>query len=176
MNHHIAIYCRISISEDGKRESASIQSQEHRCRQAIDSRELKNREDNIKLYIDDGCSGKDTNRPAFQRLYSSIGRDEVSHLFVTEVSRISRKSADFHNFLEKMRAHNVKFVSLKECVDQTTPLGALQLGLASLFATYEREQLRERCTASARSRAERGLWCGSIPLGYRRGENPGELQ
>jgi site-specific DNA recombinase len=172
----IAIYLRISVAESSEKENSSIKSQEHRCQQKIKTLELTKYDNKVLTFIDQGYSAKDLQRPAFKEMMKLIRSNRVSHLVVSEASRISRDILDFFNVLRLLKEHNVKLISLKEYVDQNSSLGILQLGLAGLFATFERDQLRERCLVAARSRAERGSWAGSIPLGYKRGERPGELR
>ena len=64
--------------------------------------------------------------------------------------------------------HGCDFVSMSENFDTSTPLGRAMIGILSVFAQLEREQIRERMAIGRTERAKSGLWQGGgwIPIGY----------
>ena len=64
-------------------------------------------------YMDDGFSGLNFERPAFQKLVADIESGLIGTVIVTDSSRISRNWLDFANWLErcKRKETSVKFVS-----------------------------------------------------------------
>ena len=66
-----AIYCRQSID---KKESISVETQETFCRNYI-NRIPHNKI--IEVYCDKGYSGKNINRPAFQKLLEEVTQDKI---------------------------------------------------------------------------------------------------
>ena len=87
-------------------------------------------------------------------------------VIVTELSRLSRRVKDFCHIWDFLKEHNVKFMSLKENFDTSTPMGELMLIQAISFAQFERETIVGRIKNGARARAERGLAGGGLPLGF----------
>ena len=164
----IAAYVRLSPSGDD-REEGSLVSHPQRIKDFV---ELKNRQADTpwgkitKWYIDKDQSGKDLNRPDFQRMCSDIKNGLIDAVVVTELSRLSRKVRDFCHVWDFLKEHNIKFISLKENFDTSTPMGELMLIQAISFAQFERETIVERIKNGARARAERGLGCGWPPLGF----------
>ena len=164
----IAAYVRLSPSGDD-REEGSLVSHPQRIEDFIG---FKNGQTGGKWgkitgwYIDKDQSGKDLNRPDFQRMCRDIEAGFVDAVVVTELSRLSRKVKDFCHVWDFLKEHNVKFISLKENFDTSTPMGELMLIQAISFAQFERETIVERIRNGSRARAERGLANGCLPLGF----------
>lgn len=108
-----AIYGRQSID---KKDSISIESQFEFCRY-----ELKGGEG--KEYKDMGYSGKNIDRPDFQRLLGDIRAGLIKRVVVYKLDRISRSIVDFAKLMEIFMQYNVEFVSCTEKFDTSTPMG-----------------------------------------------------
>ncbi|MGZ3769414.1 MAG: recombinase family protein [Bdellovibrio sp.] len=177
--NRIGIYLRVSTEEQAKILEGSLVSQRRRAEEYVDGQ--NRREPNwgsiIDIYCDEAKSGKDMNRPEFQRLLEDIRVGRINLVLASELSRLSRSIKDFCGLLDFFKEHKVKLVTLREQFDTTTAAGELMMFNLVNFNQFERKQTGERITANFTSRAERGLWNGGvIPLGYKRNpENPGSL-
>lgn len=61
--------------------------------------------DTVEIINDDlGASGLDAHRPGCQRLIQMIGAEQVGLVLVTDLTRLSRSSADFERFLDLCRS------------------------------------------------------------------------
>ncbi|MCD8123624.1 MAG: recombinase family protein, partial [Lachnospiraceae bacterium] len=121
------------------------------------------------VYIDGGFSGSNLNRPAMQRLIGDVQRDEISHVLVYKLDRLSRSQKDTLYLIEDvLNPHHTAFVSLGESMDTGTPMGRLMLGILSAFAQLERENIRERTRMGMLERVRDGYWMGGgrVPFGY----------
>lgn len=96
-----AIYARQSI---GKKDSISIQTQIKMCGRCCT--------DENRVYSDKGWSGKNLDRPEFQRLLSDIKRGEINKLIVYKLGRISRSLSDFSNLMDVFRQCGVEILTL----------------------------------------------------------------
>ena len=94
-----------------------------------------------KIYLDK-MSGKDTNRPELQEMFTFIREGDT--VLVTEFSRFSRSTKDLLDLVEKLQAKKVDFRSLKENVDTTTSSGKLVLTIFAALSEFERSLIRER--------------------------------
>ena len=164
----IAAYVRLSPSGND-REEGSLVSHPQRIKDFVSWK--NNQAGNgwgkiVKWYTDKDQSGKDLNRPDFQKMCRDIESGLVDAVLVTELSRLSRKVKDFYHLWDFLKEHNVKFISLKENFDTSTPMGELMLIQAIGFAQFERETIVERIKNGSRARAERGLANGNLPLGF----------
>lgn len=167
----IALYIRVSTEEQARVQDGSLISQRKRLEEYVEG---QNRRDSgwgqiIDVYIDEGRSAKDMNRPQFQRLLSDVRMGKVNLVLSTELSRMSRSIRDFCEIWDLFKKHNTNFITLREQFDTTTAAGEMMVFNLINFAQFERKQTGERIAANFKSRAERGLWNGGqIPLGYKR--------
>lgn len=69
-------------------------------------------------YVDDGCTGTDTNREGFQKLLSDIYAKKINCVIVKDLSRLSRNYTDAGSLIENLFVQmNVRFISLTEGID-----------------------------------------------------------
>lgn len=157
MERYEAAYARQSVE---KKDSLSIRAQLDLCRKASAN-------DGIKTYQDRGYSGKNTDRPSFQRLLKDIRAGKVSKLYVYRLDRFSRSIADFGQLWNVLKEHDVEFVSVTENFDTSTPMGRAMLHIIMVFAQLERETTAERVKDNYATRVRTGAWPGGpAPYGY----------
>lgn len=122
-----------------------------------------------KVYIDGGYSGADTNRPALQDMIRDVGLGLFDGVLVYKLDRLSRSQRDTLEIIEDiLLPSKVEFISMTENLDTSTPFGRAMIGILSVFAQLEREQIKERMTIGIEARAKEGKWHGSKnpPVGY----------
>ena len=152
-----AIYGRQSID---KKDSISIESQFEFCRY-----ELKGGEG--REYKDKGYSGKNIERPDFQRLLQDIKLGLIKRVIVYKLDRISRSIVDFAKLMELFKQYNVEFVSCTEKFDTSTPMGRAMLNICIVFAQLERESIQMRVQDAFYSRCTKGYYMrGRTPYGF----------
>lgn len=121
-----------------------------------------------EVYVDGGFSGKNTNRPAFQKMMMDVALKKFDVLVVYKIDRLSRSILDFHKTMEVLNKNNIQFVSMSQQFDTTTAIGRLALTILVDFANFEREIDVERATDIYKQRRKIGIPYGRIPYGYRR--------
>lgn len=123
--------------------------------------------DEFIIYEDEGFSGRNTNRPEFQRLLKDVKQKKFGVLICYRLDRISRNVADFSSTLELLQDNHIAFVSIKEQFDTSTPMGKAMVYIASVFAQLERETIAERVRDNMMELAKSGRWLGGqCPLGF----------
>ncbi len=108
---HVALYIRLS-KEDGNDESLSVTNQR---KILLDYLEQTFIGDYLLVdsFVDDGASGTDYERPAFQRMLREIEAGGVNCVICKNLSRAFRNYADQGYFLEHFfPLHNTRFVTL----------------------------------------------------------------
>ena len=71
-----------------------------------------------ETYIDDGCTGTDTNREDFQRLLADIHAKRINCVIVKDLSRLARNYTDAGSLIENLFVQmNVRFISLGDNID-----------------------------------------------------------
>lgn len=94
-----------------------------------------------QVYIDK-CSGKNTDRPQFQKMMSTLEAGDT--VVVESYSRMSRSTKDLLDTVEKLNEMGVGFVSKKENIDTTTAAGRMFLTFIAGMNQFEREVMLER--------------------------------
>ena len=154
-----AIYTRQSVD---KLDSISVESQVEFCMY-----ELRG-DTNYQVYSDKGYSGKNINRPNFQRLLKDIKNGKISRVIVYKLDRISRSVLDFANMMDIFQKYNVEFISCNEKFDTGTPMGRAMLNICIVFAQLERETIQQRVKDTYASRSQKGFYMGGrIAYGFR---------
>lgn len=122
--------------------------------------------DLVKIYVDGGFTGANTNRPALQDMIEHL--DLYDLVLVYKLDRLSRMQKDMLTLIEFMQEHGCKFASIQENFDTSTPLGMAMVGILGAFAQLERTQIKERMAIGRAGRTKKGLWrAGSnVPTGY----------
>ncbi|MDA8218083.1 MAG: recombinase family protein, partial [Dehalococcoidales bacterium] len=88
----------------------------------------------LQLYRDEGVSAKDTERPALQRLLADVRAGRVAVVLVTKLDRISRSLRDLLDLMALFEAAGVKFVSLRDNIDTSGPVGRFILHILGAIA------------------------------------------
>ncbi|MCI8707598.1 MAG: recombinase family protein, partial [Lachnospiraceae bacterium] len=118
--YHAAIYVRLSkedgdVAAAGKAESNSISNQKNLIKEF-----LKGREDIevVSERVDDGYSGSDFERPAFQMMLEDIKRGVVDCVVVKDLSRFGREYIDSGMYIERLfPALGVRFIAVNDGYD-----------------------------------------------------------
>ena len=159
-----ALYMRVSTRE--QIENYSIPSQKEKLEAYCKSKGW----DIHDTYIDGGYSGSNIDRPDLQRLLGDI--KDVDVVIVYKLDRLSRSQKDTLELIEdNFLKNNVEFVSLTETLDTSSPFGRAMIGILSVFAQLERENIAERMRNGHIKRAEegyRGMGGDYDPSGYAR--------
>ena len=158
-----ALYIRVSTLYQIDKDSLPFQRQE-----LINLAKYMLGTDDYEVFEDAGYSGKNTDRPAYQRMMARIRRKEFTHLCVWKIDRISRNLLDFASMYDELKRYNVTFVSKNEQFDTSSAMGEAMLKIILVFAELERKLTSERVMGVMLDRASKGLWNGArMPLGYK---------
>lgn len=157
MTRQDAIYARQSVD---KAESISIESQIEFC-------QYETRGNPCRIYQDKGYSGKNTERPEFQKMLAAVRNCEISRVICYKLDRCSRSILDFANLMEEFQRYGVEFVSCTEKFDTSSPMGRAMLNICIVFAQLERETIQQRVLDAYHARSRRGFYMGGkIPFGF----------
>lgn len=160
----VAIYTRVSTIEQAE-EGYSISEQQDKLKKYCDIKDWKV----ARVYTDPGFSGSNTNRPSLQQLISDCKNSMFDAVLVYKLDRLSRSQKDTLYLIEDVFNKNgVGFISLSENFDTSTAFGKAMIGILSVFAQLEREQITERMTLGRVGRAKAGKAMGwsNCPFGY----------
>mgnify|MGYP000166701538 CR=1 FL=1 len=118
--YHAAIYVRLS-KEDGavasheKTESNSIANQKSLIRDFLEN---KNDIEVVQEYVDDGFSGSNFERPAFQMMLEDIKKGKIDCVVTKDLSRFGREYIDSGMYIERLfPAMGVRFIAINDGID-----------------------------------------------------------
>ena len=163
-NKITALYCRVSTDAQYE-EGYSIDAQTELLEAYCKSRQITN----YKPYVDGGFSGSNLNRPRIQKLIEEAETGVIERVVVYKLDRLSRSQKDTLYLIEDVFIPNgVDFVSINESFDTATPFGRAMIGILSVFAQLERDNIRMRTRMGMLKRVEDGYWMGGgvVPFGY----------
>jgi len=134
-----ALYIRVSTTNQAE-EGESLDEQEERLQNYCAYKGWKN----FKIYREEGFSGKDMKRPAFQQMMSELHKDKINTIIVKKIDRLSRSIIDFENIYKVIESKGADLVSIQENFDTSTAIGRAVIRIILIFAQMEREQTSER--------------------------------
>lgn len=159
-----ALYERVSTTAQAE-EGYSIGAQIDRLTKFAESKGYQV----VNHYTDAGYTGSKLDRPGLKKMIRDIEHSKIDVVIVFKLDRLSRSQKDTLYLIDDVfLKNNVEFVSMSESFDTSTAYGRAMLGLLSVFAQLERENIRERIKMTFAERARKGLYHGgsSIPSGY----------
>ncbi len=111
-------------------------------------------------YVDDGVSGSKDSRPALDRMMADARAGKLDLVAVWRFDRFARGTRHLLVACEELRVAGVGFLSLREQVDTSTPMGKAMFTIIAAMAELERDVLRERVIAGVRRAQAAGKHCG----------------
>lgn len=167
MQQHVfsRVACYVRVSTENQLENYSIGEQTERLKAYCKAKGWTI----YNFYPDPGYSGGNENRPALQQMIKDIHAEKIDMVAVYKLDRLSRSQKDTLTLLEdEFIANNVEFVSISENFDTSTPFGRAMIGILSVFAQLEKDQITERFTMGRIGRSKAGYYHGgpTPPTGY----------
>lgn len=157
--------CYVRVSTENQLDNFSIEEQMDRLTAYCKAKDYSI----VKFYTDGGYSGGNMNRPALQQMLADIDKKQINMVIVYKLDRLSRSQKDTLTLIEdKFLANHIDFISVNENFDTSTPFGRAMIGILSVFAQLEKDQITERFTMGRIGRAKSGLYHGGgyAPIGY----------
>lgn len=171
----VAIYIRLSMADDdtrrSKEESDSVQHQR------LLIHEFLNRHQELKdaprtEFVDDGFTGTNTDRPAFQNTMKKLRSGELNVLVTKDFSRAMRDYTEMGNYLECVFPFlGVRYISINDGYDSNDYKGVtsgMDVVIRNIvYASYSKD-LSVKTTTAKLQMMKQGKYVGSIaPYGYR---------
>ena len=124
-----------------------------------------------EIICDEGISGsgeKTNKRDGYNSIMKMIEDGEVDTLVVISISRWGRNLGQIYKSVQLMETKGVKFLSIKENIDTSSPYGRFTINLLSSLYEMELELIRERTKDTLKVKKENGKVYSKTPFGYNR--------
>ena len=173
--YKVAIYIRLS-KEDvdrGYDESESIKNQRTLLTEYVQKlgRECKL----IDIYIDQGYTGTNFNRPAFQKMIRDINSGKVNMVVTKDLSRLGRDYIETGEYIEKwFPENNVRYVSVTDGIDTfETANGNNDIApFKSILNDMYSKDLSKKIRTALHTMQKQGKWVGGkTAIGYMKDPN-----
>lgn len=160
------VVCYVRVSTENQLENYSIDEQRERLESYCKAMGWRI----YRIYTDGGYSGGNMDRPALQEMLNDIKeKKNIESVVVYKLDRLSRSQKDTLTLIEDyFLKSNVDFVSVCENFDTSSPFGKAMIGILSVFAQLEKDQITERFTMGRIGRSKAGYFHGggNAPKGY----------
>ena len=157
-----AIYCRLSRDDGTETESNSIGNQKKMLTQKAKELGLTN----TKYYVDDGYTGTNFNRPAFQELLDDIEMGYISVVIVKDLSRLGRDYVSVGHYTDNyFPEHNVRFIAVNDMVDSDEGENEIAPFKNVMNEMYARD-ISRKVRSAHRIRGNMGEPLSQPPYGY----------
>lgn len=126
---------------------------------------------NIVVFVDDGYTGMNEDRPAFQKMNALMKQGRVKFVITYSLDRIGRTQMIILKFLkERCEQYKCDFYAVKDNVDsRSKQTYGILISILSIFAEFDHDAIIAKLTSGRRQRALDGYWKGGgiPPYGYR---------
>ncbi len=155
------IYCRVS-SQRQVNEGSGLESQEHRNKQYASNKNYKI----VSIFKDEGISGAEGNRPAFNKLLGFID-NHPKDKFVVIVDDSSRIARDMRVHLALRKSLNERQVRIESpnFNFEDSAEGLLVENVTAAVNQYGREQNARQVKQKMKARIDAGYWPFCPPPG-----------
>lgn len=173
MANELAYYIRLSEADEetgkNKDESESISNQRSLILKYIkDHPEFDDW--TIHEYADDGFSGTNGDRPAFQRMLDRIHEGSIQCVIVKDLSRFARNYILLGEYLEQIFPFlGVRFIAINDGYDSKTTTSAadsMSVVLKSVLNAYYSKELSHKIRATINLKMQKQEYRGIPPFGY----------
>lgn len=163
-----ALYCRLSRDDNLDGDSNSIQNQKLILQKYADENGFQN----TKFYIDDGYSGANFNRPAFEEMIGDVENGDIAVVITKDLSRLGRNQLHTGLYIEEIfPSFDVRYIAVNDSVDTLYETSSELMPFKNLFNEWHVRDSSRKVRAVFKAKAQRGLRVGSrAPYGYRKNE------
>lgn len=164
--YNVGLYIRLSREDDDKNyESESITNQKSLLIQYA-------KENNLRIcdiYIDDGFSGTNFDRPGFKRLIKDIELKKINMVITKDMSRLGRDYIGTGELVEKFfPEHNVRYIAVTDNID--TYLDSTNNDIApfkAIMNDFYAKDISKKIKSSLKAKMKDGKYVGGrAPFGY----------
>ena len=159
-----ALYCRLSQDDGLEGDSNSIQNQKNILQKFAEDHHFPN----PCFHVDDGFSGGNFQRPAFQQMISDMENGEIGIIVTKDLSRLGRNQLHTGLYIEeRFPMFGVRYIAINDNVDTDSSESNDLMTFKNLFNEWFIRDTSRKIRAVLKAKAERGERLGTrAPYGY----------
>jgi len=164
-DYKAALYIRLSKEDDSESESQSVANQRSMLRDFSQKQMLFVHDE----YIDDGYSGGNYDRPAFNRLIDDIESKKVNMVITKDMSRLGRDYIQTGYYMERyFPEKQVRYISLLDGIDTGIDSSMNDITpFKAIFNDLYAKDISKKIKSVKHDKQRKGLFIGGkAPYGY----------
>lgn len=162
-----AIYLRLSVEDNGKKDADSLENQRELLLSYVADRPYL---ELVEIYEDNGFTGTDFERPDFQRMLEDAQKGKINCIVVKDLSRLGRNYVEAGNYLEKVFPFlNIRFIAVNDNYDSVSLTSGEQLGatLKNVVNDIYAKDISRKSGSALKMKRVKGEYIGNYaPYGY----------
>ena len=154
-------YLRLSNEEADEGESSSIKNQRMIIQDYCERNEILL----VRVFIDDGWSGGNFDRPAFQEMIALLEQGKANIVITKDLSRLGRDMREASYYAEQyFPEHGIRYLTVADNFDteQENVMAPFQFAMNEVYLRDGSRKVKEVLKA----KREKGLYCACAPYGY----------
>ena len=163
------LYYRLSRDEDKKLNSLTNQ------RKILEEYAQSHGYQVIGESYDDNVSGMHFNREGIEKIQDEVERGTVDAILVKDLSRLGRHKTQTAMFIDYLREHDVRVLSVTENIDTGNEDDELMVGFKGIFNDLYCRDISKKIRAGYRQKQRGGIVL-IPPMGYFKDKNTGEIR
>ena len=122
------------------------------------------------VYVDDGFTGTNFNRPAFKRMLKDIKAGKVNCVIVKDLSRFGRDYIDTGRYLERdFPEMGVRFISVTDSIDSMKQAYDMLLPIKNIFNEQYARDISKKVQTAVKTKQKAGEFIGAFTsYGYKK--------
>ena len=163
---YVALYERLSRDDELQGESNSIKNQ----KEYLEHYAMDNGFNNFRLFVDDGYSGTNFDRPAFTQMIEEIKEGNISAVIVKDMSRFGRNYLQVGFYTEMFFPNNkVRFIAVGNGIDSIRENENDFVPFVNIMNEWYAKDTSKKIRTVFKERMKTGKRCsGAIPYGFYR--------
>lgn len=163
-NSRVAIYCRLSKDDEQSCESVSIETQKIMLTKYCSDHKFEI----FDIYIDDGYSGLNFNRPSFKRLIQDLENGKFNIVVTKDLSRLGRDYIQTGYYIDVyFVTKNIRYIAVNDGIDTqqgNNDIAPFKNILNDMYA----KDLSRKVKSAKQQRAQNGFYISAQPpYGYK---------
>lgn len=170
--YRAGLYLRLSREDGGRKSAHTIENQRELLLRYVASREDM---EPAEIYIDNGCSGTDFERPAFRKMMGDIRAGKINCVVVKDLSRLGRNYLESGNYIENVfPLLHTRFVAVNDYYDSLNAdrdENGVTVPLKNIINEIYARDISRKVSASLELKKNAGCYGGGYaPYGYKKSE------
>lgn len=168
--YNVGIYLRLSKEDETVGQSESIENQKNFITKYV----LEQNWNIIDIFIDDGFSGLNFNRPGFKSMLSAIESKKINLVITKDLSRLGRDYIDTGYYIERyFPSKNVRYIAINDGIDTFSNNSNNDMSpFKSVINDMYAKDISKKVRSVMDSKRQNGEFIGAFaPYGYMKDPN-----